>query len=251
MKYIYYIAVIIVASTIAIVAYHSKVRPEPPGDEALVVNDRVISRDEFERLYSFPLARRTDRMDFVESLINRELFIQEAQMQGIDGEESFRRSMQNFYEQSLIKVLMDKKRASLDIKVGEGELDRYMDFMGIRLHMTIIRYDGTDPAGLGPPVETEKRVIDYADLSEEMQDMVVSLDPGESTGPVMIAGRYAAFRLDDMEKTGARAASGPDREALRLRLIERKKEDALSEWIDSLRDRARIDVLVSDERGAQ
>ena len=63
-----------------------------------------------------------EKKHFIHSLINKELLIQEAQRLEINREESFRRSVENFYEQSLIKNLMDRKYADLKIKVSERDV---------------------------------------------------------------------------------------------------------------------------------
>ncbi len=69
------------------------------------------------------------KSDCVNSLITKELLLQESQREGIDKEESFRESIQNFYEQSLIKLLIDRKFASLHVTVSDEDVNRYIALM--------------------------------------------------------------------------------------------------------------------------
>ena len=49
------------------------------------------------------------REAFLEKLINRKLILQEAQKKGLDKKEDFLKSIENFWEQSLLAIVIDKK----------------------------------------------------------------------------------------------------------------------------------------------
>lgn len=77
------------------------------------INNYNITRDEFEKDFKTSVYGKTDtpesRRDFLNSLIGRKLILQYAQKEGFDKEKSFLRMIERFWEQSLLKIALDKK----------------------------------------------------------------------------------------------------------------------------------------------
>ena len=86
---------------------------KPPLEKtAIRVNSYTLSADEFNRLFSeLRMSEDTPqvREAFLEKLINRKLILQEAQKKGLDKKEDFLKSIENFWEQSLLAIVIDKK----------------------------------------------------------------------------------------------------------------------------------------------
>ena len=61
-----------------------------------------------------------NRQEFLKSVVVEQLLIQEAKRQKIDQEPQFREAIKNHYEQSLVKILLERKNQSLDETVTEG-----------------------------------------------------------------------------------------------------------------------------------
>ena len=81
MKYLYYIVFAVVAVSAA--AGYFLVAPQtPPSKTALIINDRVITTDELKRRYASIRPDIKDRDDFINSVITKELLIQESQKSG-------------------------------------------------------------------------------------------------------------------------------------------------------------------------
>lgn len=240
MKYIYYIIAILALSS-AFIAYQL-LGDRPPGKKkaALVVNDRVVSEEEFNKLYSSCDPHLTDKSDFINALISKELLIQEARKLGIDREEPFRQSIQNFYEQSLIKILMDRKFSSISVTVSDEELKRYIGFLNSRLHMTFFSFESAGAAGRGDYRDGEKRIVSFEDLSKELRDALMPLKAGERTVPLKMGEKYIVVRLDRVEELPARKLSLPQTSRVREMLAEEKKERLFNEWLDSLRKNATV-----------
>jgi hypothetical protein len=242
-RYIYYIIVILLGLS-AIIGYELRSESPSPGEAAIIVNDKVISVEEFNKLYSSRSSAAEDRGDFINSLITKELLIQESKKEGIDKEEPFRRSIQNFYEQSLIKLLMDRKCACLNITVTDDELNRYIASLDKKMHLTIFGFDSADESRKGAYRDGEKKSVYFSDLSTDVRNSVMSLKEGELTGPVKTDGKYIVIRLDKIEHVPARAPSIRERDGIRKMLLEERKEKILSDWTADLRKRASIKVLV-------
>lgn len=77
------------------------------------VNNYEITEDEFEEEFRESTFSRTDtpesRKEFLNSLIDRKLILQDAQKKGLGKEESFLKMIEKFWEQSLLKLALDRR----------------------------------------------------------------------------------------------------------------------------------------------
>jgi hypothetical protein len=247
MKYVYYMIGIVLLLT-AVVGFELFPRKVPLEKEALRINRRIITRDEFDRLYSASPSYAKDKGNFTNSLITGELLVQEARHEGIDRDERFRQSIENYYEQSLIKLLMDRKFASLQPVVSDDEVTRYMRLLGRKVSITIFSVDGTEEAAKGGPRRTGHRTAVFDELSGEMREAIAALKAGEMTGPIDTGNGSIAIRLDGIGSS-APPSSSIDRETVRKQLTEAKKEKMMRDWVAGLRKRASVKIyLGSQER---
>ncbi len=77
------------------------------------INNYEITQEEFEEEFKASSFSRTDtlesRKEFLNNLINRKLILQNAQGKGLDKDKDFLKMIERFWEQSLIKLALDKK----------------------------------------------------------------------------------------------------------------------------------------------
>jgi hypothetical protein len=245
-KYIYYILAIVLLLS-AVIGFELVPNRVPEGKAALRVNRRIITLDEFNQLYSsFPLYAK-NRGDFTNSLITRELLVQEARNEGIDKDERFRRSIENYYEQSLIKLLMDRKFASLHVVVTDEEVDRYIRLLNKKVSLTIFSTDGVAEIGKDRFRSVEHRTALFDDLSEDVRDAVAGLKEGEMSGPIKMAKGFVVIRLDTIGNSSLQS-SPSDRETVRRRLTEAKKEKMISDWVAGLRNKASVKIYLDTQK---
>lgn len=247
MRYIYYIIIILLGLS-AIIGYELRSKHYPLKDAALIINERVITIDEFNKLYSSQPPHLREKDDFINSLITKELLIQESQKEGIDKEEPFRKSIQNFYEQSLIKQLLDRKFASLQITISDNELNRCIGFLNRKLHLTIFSFNNAEEAKKGNYINGESKIVYFEDLSKDIRDIIVSHKEGEITEPMKTGEKYVVVRLDKIEKCSSRTLSSIEKESIKNMLIEGKKEKIINDWLADLRKNARIKILLKGEK---
>ena len=84
------------------------------------------SYDEIERIKT-----ENGRKQYLESFIEKEVLLQEAQRQGVDKEKAFMKSIENYWEQALLKTLLERKSREISgiIHVYDNEIeDYYRDF---------------------------------------------------------------------------------------------------------------------------
>lgn len=91
--------------------------------EAIVsVNNYCITRSEFESEFKTSPYWKTDtpesRQEFLNTLIDRKLILQYAQKEGLDREVNFLKSIEKFWEQSLLKIALDKKTKDIEAKLS-------------------------------------------------------------------------------------------------------------------------------------
>jgi hypothetical protein len=115
MRYIYYIIGILCLITLGLVIRLNVVKVEV-SEPALIINDRIVSQSELEEFAKVG-SYHSQGSGFLDAVITRELLIQEAVREGIHEEEAFRASVEAYYEQSLVKELVDRKLQNLSAEV--------------------------------------------------------------------------------------------------------------------------------------
>ena len=244
MRYIYYIIIILLGLS-AIIGYELRSKHSSPKEAALIINGKTITADEFSKLCALQPSHSGEKSDCINSLVTKELLIQESQKEGIDREESFRRSIQNYYEQSLIKLLMDGKRASLHIDVTDDELNRYLAFLNKKIHLTIFSFKSMEDTRKGDDRDGEKKIVYFEDLSGDMRNNIISLKEGNRTEPVKTGETYTVIRLDGLENIPSGTPSDFEKDKIKKMLVEEKKEKIINDWIAELKKKASVKILIS------
>jgi SurA N-terminal domain len=242
MKYVYYILVILVifSGLAAYGIFGTRVEISKP---VLSVNDRIISEAEFESaLKEKPSQMSLER--FSEFLIDKQLLIQEAVKMKIDKEESFRRSVENFYEQSLIKTLLERKRASIIVDVTIEEMGRYEELSQSGIFLTRFVYPTIKDMQDKTNETVQDIESDFVNLPDDLRFALLFLDTGEFSKPFKTDMEgVLIYRLNDIQKKD-RTDTGKEEEfdgrAVSLFIQDKKKEARLDEWLDSIRKSAAI-----------
>lgn len=247
MKYIYYIVIILLGISI-IIGYELIGNRNITEEAAIVINDRTITSTEFERLYSQRQPQGQSKTDFINSLITKELLIQESRKLGIDKDESFRKSIQNFYEQSLIKLLIDRKISSLKPSDIDGEFIRCVNAFNKKFHVTVFSFDTPDQASKGDYGKGERKIALLYDLSADIRESVIGSEAGKIIGPLKSGDKYLVVRLDKIETDPSCLPSEHDKEHIRAMLSEEKKDKIINEWISDLREKAKINIYIKEKK---
>lgn len=241
MKYIYYILGFLLLVSI-LIGIELKSKRNINKDVAIIINDRIITSDELRSLYEHQQPCKQSKEEFLNSLITKELLIQESKKIGIDKEESFRKSIQNFYEQSLIKQLIDRKLSSISVEISEDELNKYIELMNNKYYVTIFTLNSPEEINNIVLSKGEKKILFFDDLSEEMRKKIINLKLGENTPPIKCENNYIVIKLDKIERLKSSPLSDKDREKIKNLLIDEKKNDLINDWIFSLRTKAKIEI---------
>ena len=93
------------------------------------INNYEITLDEFEEEFKESAYGRNGsaqaKNDFLNNLINRKLILQDAQNKGLDKDRSFLKMIERFWEQSLLKLAIDKKTKEIagSVMVNDREIE--------------------------------------------------------------------------------------------------------------------------------
>ncbi|MDD4980577.1 MAG: SurA N-terminal domain-containing protein [Candidatus Omnitrophica bacterium] len=100
-----------------------------PKDKIILakINDYEITREEFYAALKDSMYGMADtpesRQEFLDNLINQKLILQEAQKKGLDKETNFLKTIERFWEQSLLKIALDKKTKEISSNMRIGDKD--------------------------------------------------------------------------------------------------------------------------------
>ncbi|WP_289021763.1 hypothetical protein [Desulfobacter postgatei] len=238
MRYLYYIGGIIVLFSIlaAYGVFKTKVEISKP---AVVINDRIISESELEtRIKLKPYYM--NRNEYIDSLIDEQLLIQEALNKEIHKEESFRQSVQQYYEQSLIKILVDRKLSSLKTSVSDNEIQKYKILSASRLIISKFGYKSLNEAQNSVSQTPQKIDADFVDLSDGLKFTLLNLKKGEMSPPVESGMGVLSYRIDQIIPLEAPKRVDTDDEQIRNFIAGYKQEQLMADWIRELKANAEI-----------
>ncbi len=230
----------------------------PLSGEAARVNERVITIDEFREAYEEKAAVSPvppDKKQFLDDLVSREILIQEAKRLGLDREEAFRRSIQNYYEQTLLKNLTQKKMSDLKVSVSEEEIASYYANMGKIYELGIVIEPSEREANEAimhfPAKKAVKRRLRVDEIPHEVLDSVLSLRVGEvSPKPIPCEKGllvfecekgFLVFRLEGYKIIPV-PPLGKIHDEIRKTLEERKRRREMEGWFEGLRKNSRITI---------
>lgn len=242
MKYLFSIMLLAVIFTITVGLYLFQQPPSATGP-GLKINDRLVSAQEIDNCYRDDSCGPADRQQFLESLITKELLIQEARAMNLDQDEDFRLALQNFYEQSLTKILLQRKYDQFKYTPTPQETTRFIELQDYQVKLTRLPL-----AGLADEEKSIKAA--YRNLATSMQVALIAVAVGETSESIQQNDVAYVLRLDKLDRLPA-ANNGftmtPD-EAGQIIALEHQQQ-SLANWLDELRKQAVIKgVATTQER---
>lgn len=100
-------------------------------ETAISIDGIKITKSEFERDFQkFNLSKpdtKEARKEFIDNIVNRKLILKEAETTNLDKDPAFLEDVQDFWEQSLLKLAVDKKAKQLfmNIKINDKEIEDF------------------------------------------------------------------------------------------------------------------------------
>jgi hypothetical protein len=239
MKYLFIILAIVLAVTGATLLSFWPNQPKEKTDVLVTINGHDISRSDI-RTGDVPGSHHESHSDFLDSVITKELLINEAQKQNIDKEANFRKELKDYYEQSLIKILTERESASFHIQISDQEIENYLNCFGKTYTFLLLKSRQLpsldDLKKKGTPHSGR-----FEDLSESLQLALANLKPGERAMEYETGNENYALLLQKIEgNTEKPAAIRTDQ--VRKILEDHKRRQQINNWILDLRKKASITI---------
>lgn len=197
MRYIYMLTAAIVILTIVIAVAIMRIEANDSGSEkiALKINGKSYSVNELQLLMQEKPHDMSDDQ-FKRVLIEKELLIQEAMRMNLHEQKDFKKNIKNYYEQSLISALLNRKSSEVKVTADKKEIERFISRMGSKLEIATLYYRDSDSA-LKKTGQTKehKEIIPFDDLSDNYKYRLSMIDKGECTPPIQDEYGYRVLML--------------------------------------------------------
>lgn len=241
MKYLYTILAIVAAATILTLLLLLPEKKVDQRDVAVSINDRVIGREMVASEGKKHGYHSDDASEVMDNIITRELLIQEAERREIHKEESFRQSLKTYYENSLVKTLLDRENGSLQVTISEAEIDAYLGYLG-----KIVTFSRLEKI---PASQEEAKNIKgvtsstlFSELASPVRLLLATLSPSQFAVKYDTGNEAYALRLDGVQDGPEKSVKPVERERVREMLLGHKKEQLMNRWLSDLRSNAKITI---------
>lgn len=241
MRYIYAIILILILATAGLFLVDRVLFRQPRGEIAFKVNDRVMTVEELDLRRRYAPYAMSDPEGFVDSLVTRELLIQEARRRRLDRRPAFQLAMEEHYEQSLIRQLLDSLKAEIRVHVDAGQIKAYRQAARYRYVLTraLIHRDLA-----GRESRKEERIEEnFVDLPPAWQLHLLGLQEGESCAPFPVGDGVCVLRLEK-RLPAAGTVDRLDEADIRSLLEESTRQARIDAWVDRLRRDADIEIRI-------
>lgn len=207
------------------------------------------------------------RKVILEDLITRKALIEEAQKQNLDKQKDFMKEIERYWEQSLLKLLLQKKSQELlhTVRVDEAQVAAEYERRKIKIFADVVSFsDESDAAalsGAGGRFEEVKEALKgkilldesgrwwtAGDLPSDLEDALFRLQPSESSKPIRYMDGWVVLRVLRKEEAPIRPFAEMAQQ-IKDDLAVRKQEEALAQWAGDVRARARVRIHEEVLRG--
>ncbi len=242
MKYL--IIIVCFLAALSLVTVFIILPSSPPEEKNVVikVNNSSITSSMLERSEKDRPSYHENRLEFLNSVVIEQLLLQEAQKQKIDQEPEFRDAIKNYYEQSLIKILLERQNGSIDDNVSEEEVDLFLGYFGKTITFTIAQGTGNQ---ITPEIDWSAgstKTERFDDLSSTMQPLLAGLQPGSTRAVFETGNEWFAVRVENLTGNAPPGNTPIPREMAQSILSTYKREQHLNSWINKLVSNADISI---------
>jgi len=210
---------------------------------ALIVNQRIYTPVELNIRMKDTAYHFENKNAMLTDLVYRELLLQEARNEKIDREEAFRASMRDFFEQSMIKTLLDRQYKSEEHEPNPTEISACIPLLSHKF--TLKRIDYPDQAAAKDQEGGREQTVEnsYLDLPEDSRAALLDLKGGELSPLLQNNGHWFRLQLLEVGKLDAsKIPSDIEREVLCRQELKRQ---SIQSWVENLYRKS--DITLPDQ----
>ncbi len=242
MKYILTILSIIAAVSIATLVVVWPEKGPDDNDVVMTVNNHKFTSTMFTQSQRDRSSHHEDVDDFLDSVAFERVLIQEAQRLKIDKEPAFRDAIKNYYEQSLVKILLERKSLEIDDTVTDSEIESFLNCFGKQYTFKLALGNGPFlPAKLdwdSSSAQSER----FGDLSSSLQPVMATMSVGQIKQVFDTGNDWFAIAVMEITEEKTDAPPPLPRDIVRNTIAAHKHGQELNKWINSLIDNANISI---------
>ena len=240
MRYLIYIVIFMLLLTGGVILLTTSKKEQPVGAYIAKVNGRYIRESDLAKGRDVSLDSHDIKYEFLNSLITKEVLIHEAMERKIDQEDAFRQSIKNFYEQSLIKTLLDRQQEKLPRTPTEADISAYLNLQNKMVKISL-KPVNTSSQGNSEVCRTETIESLFQNLASSLRMNLLHLHEGDVSEKIDFMGCSYTIRLDAVSKT---AQNGPpeNHEKVAALIEDFNREQLLRKWISDLVQKAHVEV---------
>ncbi len=221
--------------------------PRPIAMEgSLVVNQKIFQPQELaERLKTTPY-HFDSKGELLTDLIYRELLLQEAKAQKINTERAFLTSMRDFYEQSMIKTLLDRQCDPEKHLPSAEQISALQPFLTKRFQLTRYDYPGHQSALDNRSAQIQEYDLAYLDLPEDARSALLELKGGALSPPFHSSAGWFRLQLTNITplETDSLPTQIEQKELCRTEL----QRQSIQNWIVQLYRKSNIQMPATRNR---
>ena len=200
------------------------------------------------------------KSDMLDALITKELFLQEAQKEDLDKDKDFMKTIELYWEQTLIKNLLTKKSKEMEkkIRVYENEITDYYNKMKYKIMAKVLVFTDERQArklvgysgDLVEHVRSTPREFSYGIPSRwyilgedntSLENSIFNIAPDKERDLVKLDGKWALIIIEERAPNTLQPLV-VIRSDIERRITAQKEREIMQEWIDGLRSKARIRI---------
>ncbi|OGW93129.1 MAG: hypothetical protein A3G36_03440 [Omnitrophica bacterium RIFCSPLOWO2_12_FULL_45_13] len=204
------------------------------------------------------------KFDILDDLITKKLLILEAQNKNFDKDAAFLKEIQHYWEQALIKRVLNEKLSELSLKIDVKDSEAEKEYARMRqkiLAQTVILHNKKAAEELSNAAdnfdETKAKYKDdivldepdkwylYGDLPRYIEDIVFDLKQGETSAPIAYGSNWMVVRVLGEEK-GQIESFEKAANSIRQNIFQRKREELFEKWMTTLRSNSSIDISIKN-----
>lgn len=246
MKYLFIILAIVGASITLSQFLLIPSEKTPPDNIAITINRHNIAENTIVQKSKKFGYRNDEQSEMYDTIITREILLQEAQRQEFEKEESFRKALKVYYENSLIKILLERQNSQITVAISEADIENYISFFG-----TVVSFTKLDTI---PSSQAESRSargltqsVLFDDLATPVKLLLSSLQPGQFGVKFDTGNERYAVRLDSISSPTSSSLQNIDRKNIYETLEAYKREQEVSAWLTKLKREADITIHNQDQ----
>lgn len=202
------------------------------------------------------LATYRGKKEFLDTIIKREVLLQEAQRQGLDKDKDFMKTIEKYWEQALLQTLLKKKSREIveTVRVSKQETEDYRLKMQEEIWAKVVLLSSNrateqliEEEDMQKGIEKLKKFVlnneewqwyKAGDLDWRIEKVLFSLSEGEMSRPVKIYSEWAVMKAGKKrKKLKVEKLSNLE---IAVIIKKRKETETMEDWLNDLDEEARI-----------